>query len=95
VPVVTVYLPACPQVHLRNEAASEPTNETARNSRRRNETVFCEDVAADDDGNDKSRRSTVKYCKMVEAIIFLFRHMASYSKPQVFKNLEEELLNYC
>ncbi|CBY10190.1 unnamed protein product [Oikopleura dioica] len=23
------------------------------------------------------------------------QHMASYSKPQVFKNLEEELLNYC
>ena len=60
VSVVPVSLCSCLSVHLRNEAASEPTIETARDSRRRNETVFCEDVAADDNGDDKSRRTKVK-----------------------------------
>jgi hypothetical protein len=93
-PFIPVSLRSCLSLHLRNAAAAESTIETARDSRRRNETVFCEDVAADDDGDDKSRRTTVNY-KRSSASNCLFRHMASYSKPQVFKNLEEELLNYC
>ena len=60
---IPVSLRSSLSLHLRNEAAAEPTIETARDSRRRNETVFCEDVAADDDGDDKSRRTTVNYSK--------------------------------